>query len=435
MLQVYFNNLKFFQVLKTLKFASVAITFTLNIVAADNKPPIILSEDSQHTKRYSCLTERYRDVGALFSDQCKESQRPYWLLSLDGGGVRAFMHLLSIDRIENITNTPISELVDGISGTSAGGVLACLLTMKDPRTMRPKYFAKDLLDAMVPTRDQMFIKRWSSLWGVLGPRYRSRPLERYLGNFFGDDKFQLRSVPVVVVTHDLSSYSERLIASTDSSNYLTRDVAMAALSAPTFFSPKVLRSISIPSESHLLMDGATVMDNPVLAGISLLQETYGVHLKHINVLSFGTGTSAATHNSEVLINSGFFGWGKKIIPICREGQLSTIDNLAKFYLKDRYHRFQPVLGEGNMHLIDTSDEYLAITKAAQLKMLKDRNDEMIRIAAQLSEVAKVKEAQHPKAIKTPPVQVTFTKRGFSTMAASYFTPKNLQTIRRFIFRK
>jgi len=70
MLHVYFSNLTFFQVLKSLKFASFAIAFSINVTASYNKPS--MSEDSQPTKRYSCLTERYHDFGALLSDQCKD---------------------------------------------------------------------------------------------------------------------------------------------------------------------------------------------------------------------------------------------------------------------------------------------------------------------------------------------------------------------------
>ncbi|MCX7342790.1 MAG: patatin-like phospholipase family protein, partial [Proteobacteria bacterium] len=241
-------------------FASVI----LSVKASDNKPPI-LPEDSPAPKKYSCLNERYRDCGAIVSDHCRENSRPYWLLSLDGGGVRALLHLLSLERLENITGKPIAELVDGISGTSAGGVLACLLTMRDAKTLQPLYSAKFLLDTLLPTRDQMFVRRWSSLWGLLGPRYRSGSLERYFGGLLRDDKFKARSLPVVVVAHDLNSYAERLLSTTDAPDFLTKDLAVAISAAPTYFAPKVIRSISLPQVNHFLMDGATVMDNPVLA--------------------------------------------------------------------------------------------------------------------------------------------------------------------------
>ena len=414
----------------------IFINVILILAASDNKPPI-LSEETSTPRKYSCLNERYRDVGSLFSDHYHENNRPHWLISFDGGGVKALMHLLAVEKFENITGKPISDLVDGISGTSAGGALACLLTMRDPNTLRPKYSAKELLDIMLPTRDRMFVRRWQSLWGLLGPRYSSGPLEGYFGSLFGDDNFKSRALPVVLVAHDLNSYAERLISTTDTSDFCTRDLVAAITAAPTFFEPKMLRSASSPAVSHLLMDGATVMDNPVLAGISLLQERYNVHLRNINVLSFGTGISSVTHNSDDLIHSGFLGWGRKIVGICREGQLSTIDNQAKFYLKERYHRFQPILGEGNLHLADTSDEYLSLLKKAQLQMLEEKNKEIIKLAGSLMKVAQIRKSQMPVMVKPQaPTANPLAKRGYSTVASGrYFSPQNFQLLRRFVFRR
>ncbi len=423
--------------MRTLKIACFLFASAIiSVKASDTKPPIFL-EDQSVPRKYSCLNERYRDFGSIVSDHCRENSRPYWLLSLDGGGVRALMHLLSLERLENITGKPISDLVDGISGTSSGGVLACLLTMRDPKTLRPVYSAKFLLDMMLPTRDKMFVRRWSSLWGLLGPRYRSGPLERYLGGLLMDDKFKSRSLPVVLVAHDLNSYSEKLISTTDAPDFRTKDLAVAISAAPTYFEPKVLRSISLPQVNHFLMDGATVMDNPVLAGVNLLQERHNVTLKNINVLSFGTGVDSTTHSSEGLIHSGFLGWGRKIVGICREGQLSTTDSLARFYLKDRYHRFQPLLGEGNLHLVDTSDEYLHLLRRSHLKMLEDKNEEIIRIAGSLMDLAKVKKSRMPAIIRpSVPTLNPVAKRSFSTLSAGrYFSPQSFQLLRRFCFRR
>ncbi len=423
--------------MRTLKIACFLFaSVVLSIKASDNKLPI-LPEDSNAPRKYGCLNERYKDCGAIVSDHCRENSRPYWLLSLDGGGVRALMHLLSLERLENITGMLTADLFDGISGTSAGGVLACLLTMRDPKTLRPAYSAKFLLDKMVPTRDRMFVRKWSSLFGVLGPRYRSESLEKYFGGLLRDDKFKARLLPVVVVAHDLSSYSERLISTTDAPDFCTKDLAVAISAAATYFEPKVLRSISLPQVNHFIMDGATVMDNPVLAGVNLLQELYDVTLQNINVLSFGTGVASTTHSSEDLIRSGFIGWGRKIIGICREGQLSTIDNLARFYLKDRYHRFQPVLGDGNMHLVDTSDEYLQLLRKSHLKMLEDKNEEVVRIAGSLIDLAKVRKSRMPVVAKpSMPTPNPVAKRSFSTLSAGrYLTQQNFQLLRRFCFRR
>ena len=69
------------------------------------------------------------------------------------------MPLLSLAKLENITGKSVIDLFDGISGTSAGGIIACLLTLPDPNNpLRPKYSAQNLLDIIFPRRVEMFAK-------------------------------------------------------------------------------------------------------------------------------------------------------------------------------------------------------------------------------------------------------------------------------------
>ena len=49
--------------------------------------------------------------------------RPFKVLSIDGGGIRGIIPALVLDEIERRTDKPISSLFDLVAGTSAGGSL------------------------------------------------------------------------------------------------------------------------------------------------------------------------------------------------------------------------------------------------------------------------------------------------------------------------
>ena len=56
-----------------------------------------------------------------------DNKKPYKILSLDGGGVKAIQQAIILNYIEKKTGKQIYQLFDLISGTSAGGINALLL--------------------------------------------------------------------------------------------------------------------------------------------------------------------------------------------------------------------------------------------------------------------------------------------------------------------
>ncbi len=67
------------------------------------------------------------------------------ILSIDGGGVRGIIPTVILDRIEQLTQTPISRLFDVIAGTSTGGLIALGLTKEGDQKSQPAYMASDIL--------------------------------------------------------------------------------------------------------------------------------------------------------------------------------------------------------------------------------------------------------------------------------------------------
>ena len=51
-------------------------------------------------------------------------ERPFRILSIDGGGIRGIIPAMVLADVERRTGRPISSLFDLIAGTSAGGIIA-----------------------------------------------------------------------------------------------------------------------------------------------------------------------------------------------------------------------------------------------------------------------------------------------------------------------
>ena len=56
-----------------------------------------------------------------------EANRPFRVLSLDGGGAKGFYTIAVLSEIESITKQPLCKCFDLIFGTSTGAIIAALL--------------------------------------------------------------------------------------------------------------------------------------------------------------------------------------------------------------------------------------------------------------------------------------------------------------------
>jgi hypothetical protein len=350
----------------------------------------------------------------------KKSQ-PRWLLSFDGGGIRGLMQLNILAEIERLTNKSFIELFDAVAGTSIGGMIACLLTMPDPlNPKKPKYTAQNLLDIFVERKNEIFQSKWQSMGGLFSTRYKTTPLKKLLQELLGENKFKDRLLPVVIVTHNLLTNEELLFSSEDTEDFLTWKVAVATGAAPTYFKPQRV----FPFECHpshrgyVLSDGGTCMNNPTMAGISLIHSVYSASANDLNVLSLGTGTSGTGQLNKNLLNGGILRWGLSIANTCIAGQASSTNKLASLYCKERYHRLNPILDVHNMKLDNKTESNLDALFAAAHRCLSDNKKEINNIVEALNIAAETREPNEK--IRTISQSLRKTKR---TLTFIPFTEK------------
>ena len=75
-----------------------------------------------------------------------ETETPFRILSIDGGGIRGLIPAMILEQIEKDTGKRIHEMFDMIAGTSTGGILTLGLTKRnksDPN--QPQFAVKSIL--------------------------------------------------------------------------------------------------------------------------------------------------------------------------------------------------------------------------------------------------------------------------------------------------
>jgi predicted acylesterase/phospholipase RssA len=294
-----------------------------------------------------------------------------WLLSLDGGGIRGIMQLKMLAAIEKQTGKSIVNLFDAISGTSIGGVIACVLTMPDPANPSlPKYSAQNLLDFFELNKERFFVSKWQSLGGLFRTQYKTSSLKNMLLELLENNRFSERLLPVKITCNDLQIQQARFFRSTGTEDFYTRDLAMATAAAPTYFKPQYIKPLNIESHSgYLLTDGGTFMNHPVSAGKRLMQRVYGTQPNEIRILSLGTGVLGSMSRAESLKRGGMLAWAPTIANLCIAGSASADHYDAMFVHRENYHHFSPLIGEDNSALDDVSAHNIReLLMAAQITM-------------------------------------------------------------------
>ena len=205
------------------------------------------------------------------------------VLSLDGGGVRGYLSILILEKIEKSLQTKfddnktIGERFDLIVGTSTGGIIAAGLAIgKSAVEIRKLY--DDLLGKIFQPHYKGYIK----------PKYNQEILKIEVGKILEDKTFKDVKTGLCLTSVDVSTSKPRFFKSAYLDDFKMRedekiiDAVLATSAAPVFF-PLVDTKYS----AHLA-DGGLVANNPTMIGITdAFKKTK--NLNNIKALSIGTG--------------------------------------------------------------------------------------------------------------------------------------------------
>ena len=273
--------------------------------------------------------------------------KPFKILSIDGGGIKGLYSASVLARLEEKVGVDVKsgDCFDMICGTSTGGLIALgLANGMAANDLVKLYF--DRGKEIFPTVENRQL-RWMQrkvvqfatqtfLWG----KFSNKNLKSILESTFGDTTLgQLQNL-VLIPSFNLTSGMPRMFKFPHKEgdffmdkNIKLVDAALATSAAPTYFP---IHSI----DDTLFIDGGVWANNPSLCGF-LEAVKYFVgedkEYSHVEILSIASISQASGWASGVRRKRSFVGWREKLIQTSMDGQAY----FTHFFLDTAIRRFDP----------------------------------------------------------------------------------------------
>ena len=313
------------------------------------------------------------------------------VLSIDGGGIRGILpaEILKYveEKLQDLTDSDIrlADHFDLIVGTSTGGILTCLYCIPDENG-KPKYKAIEASELYLKNGGDIFKKefwhRAKTLWGLMGPKYSHKNIEKVFDSYMGDHKID-KAVTNMMLTSvntkgsDLYLFKSFKAKVDPNRNHTFKDAARSTSAAPTYFTPHKLKNMS-------LIDGGMAINNPSISAYIEAKKLFP-NAKRINLLSIGTARKEDIFTHKKTKKWGILNW---IVPLfdiillaSAKGVEYQADLLYKSHISGDYLRIDPILGDANDEMDDASEENLKRLKESGIKsvtLFKDEIDDFLK---------------------------------------------------------
>ena len=315
------------------------------------------------------------------------------VLSLEGGGTGGIIELAFLSEIEKEAEKqtgqkiPICELFDLIAGNSIGGMIAAglaLPTKDDPRKLR--FTATKLLKEVEEQLPNFFQPRFS-LWGLLGPKYKNIGPKQVTEHLFGNTTFDQPLTRVMISAFDLETNKTVIFKSWNPTRncFYTNDIIRGTGSAPTYFEPHVMTSISRNGESKIsyrLIDGEFSAGNPTQSAMIEAEKIFGRD-QDFQILSLGAGYVLKSYPYKKYRDAGFIAWGFVLTDLFIDGQMSLTNYSMNHQYGAQYSHWSPPIDTENPAMDNHDPETLDYYKQATLEMIESRKDEFKSLVTRL----------------------------------------------------
>ncbi|WP_425458871.1 CBASS cGAMP-activated phospholipase [Ahrensia kielensis] len=217
--------------------------------------------------------------------------KPFRILSLDGGGIRGLYSAKLLELIEEeITGgVSVADFFDLLAGTSTGGIIAVGLGFGKSAAQLTKLYNEGG-QKIFPPEIYACTKRPLHNYGrnLHAPKYDHGPLEALLFKELGDGLLG-QSKSRLVIPSFMVPTSEVAVFKTDHHPDYIRDHKMAAWevcratsAAPTFFAPH-------ERNGRGFIDGGLWANNPVMVAVTEALSSFDITPDQLMILSIGTG--------------------------------------------------------------------------------------------------------------------------------------------------
>lgn len=295
----------------------------------------------------------------------KVGNKPFRVLSIDGGGVRGIFAAKILSLMETRLQINTHETFDLIVGTSTGSIIAAAIARK--------YDLNQLVEDYSENASKIFQKRWT-LCGLLTSKYDSKFLANFLRRRLGKITLGEIEKPLILNATNASvgdvyvfksSYQKRQRKGDyvrDAEIPLYKAV-LASCSAPTYFDP-------IDINGTLVCDGGIWANNPSLVGYTDAINNF--QAENIKILSLGTGKARYVY--QPARRWGFLtGWKKtKLVDFLMSCQTKFPQNVLSLIDRQRVLRIDV---EIENYALDDHQNMITLKELAKNEFTK-RNAEI-----------------------------------------------------------
>lgn len=319
-------------------------------------------------------------------EEKRKNHKKIRILSLDGGGIRGIITCVILKYIEELIQkkhpeAKLGDYFDLISGTSTGGLIACVLLVPDKKNSKTaKYSIDTALKLYAEKGGDIFkVSTWKKLinpFGLLNEEISVNSLEKQLTDFFGDLELKELIKPSLITSYDIYNRRAKLFNTLDGNeligNFLVRDICRATAAAPTYFEPAKIKSFY--GNEYDLIDGGVYANNPALCAYAearkicfskILNDDSKPDYPTANemiIVSVGTGDVLKPYSYAKMKNAGKIGWVTPLIDILLSANVETVDyqcqqmfNTLGSRNRSHYYRINPGLMSASSDMDDASE--------------------------------------------------------------------------------
>ena len=312
------------------------------------------------------------------------------VLSISGGGIRGLIPAIILAEIELRTNKPISDSFDLIAGTSTGGIISSLLSVKDDDG-NYKYSAIDAVDLYKQFGKTVFKrdlwKKIYTLGGLISTKYPIEPLEELLKSYFGDKKMSDLSTDTLISAYQVSNkpyphfFKKRhaIAPKSEQDNPYLWEACRATSAAPTYFKPYRFDNV------NSFIDGGVFANNPSMCAYAEAKHMWGDE-EPIYLLSLGTGEDLIGYDYKKIVKWGLLQWALPFFKQTSISSTATVDYMIKVFAhgsSDTYTRLQTALDSNTLQMDDASDENLARLEHFATELIKNNEQTILDICEKI----------------------------------------------------
>jgi len=320
----------------------------------------------------------------------KEAEKSANVLSVEGGGTRAIMPLVFLSKVEEEAErqtgkpTPVCKIFDLMAGSSIGGTVVAGLTLPSKIDHnQPMFTATQMLQNFENEVPNLFQSQ-CSLWGLLGPKYKSSGPLDVAERTFGDATFDKSLTRTMIPAFNLESNQTVIFKSWKPARscFHTGDIVQGTGAAPTYFSPYEM-SATNGSVEYRLVDGGVSANVPDQSAMIEAEKIFGCNPKHL-LVSLGTGEIAKSYDEKTYRKAGIITWALSLKDLFLDGQRSLSDYSMKYQYGDRYSRWSPTITIANAAIDNYAPDALQYYKKATLDMInKDGGNDFKALVTRL----------------------------------------------------